>query len=221
MENLWKETSLKNRLFDKTSLFFLFFILFYGIQGLISLFNNIVAPPLDTFAATSIITLFFVLHLFIRFKIIVPILIGIGFIPHIFGLYSLFGEGITLYGLSSLNYHYDWIVHSFGMFCYSFAFCSIIYSYLKKGLKSKFLIFILVLFFMQGLGAFNETLEYVGFDVLGYGKGFLEFGDGDSSPTSGPWQNSSMDMISNLFGGVLGIGSFLLIKKMNESKQKD
>ncbi|MBW2966250.1 hypothetical protein KY342_04055 [Candidatus Woesearchaeota archaeon] len=221
MYNSWKNSNLKNRFLDKTSLFFIFFILFYGIQGIISIFNNKVAPPLDIFAAASIITLFFILHLFIRFKIIVPIFIGIGFIPHIFGLYPLFGEGISLYGLSSLDYHYDWIVHSFGIFCYSIAFCSIIYPYLKKGLKSKFLIFILVLFFMLGLGAFNEILEYVGFDVFGYGKGFLEFGDGDSSPYAGPWQNSSMDMVSNLVGGVIGTGSFLLLKKRNENNQID
>jgi len=220
MDSLPKETSLKNSLLDKTSLIFILFILFYGIQGIVSIFSNKTAPPLDIFAAASIITLFFVLHLFIGFKTIVPLFIGMGFFPHILGLYPIFGEGITLYGLASLNYHYDWIVHSVGIFCYSIAFCSIIYPYLKKGLKSKFLIFILVLFFMQGVGAFNEILEYIGFDVVGYGEGFLEFGDGDSSPTSGPWQNSSMDMISNLLGGVLGVGSFLFAKKIDESKTK-
>ena len=217
MQNLWNSVNLKNRFLNKTSIYFMFFILFYGIQGIISIFNKRFAPPMDIFAATSIITLFFVLHLFIRFRVIVPIFIGLGFIPHIFGLYSIFGEGKTLYGLALLNYHYDWIVHSVGIFCYSFAFCSITYPYFKRGFKSKPLIFVLLLFFMLGLGAFNEVLEYVGFDVFGYGEGFLEFGDGDSSPNSGPWQNSSMDLISNLVGGIIGIGSFLLIKKQREN----
>ena len=218
MKNLWKYTNLKNRFFDKTSIYFIIFILFYGVQGVISIFNKKIAPPMDIFATTSIIILFFVLHFFVRLKKIVPIFIGLGFIPHILGLYPMFGGG-TLYGLPLLNYHYDWIVHSVGIFCYSIAFCSIMYPYFKRGFKSKLLIFVLVLFFMVGLGAFNEILEYVGFDVFGYGEGFLEFGDGDSSPHAGPWQNSSMDMVSNLIGGVIGIGAFLLIKNRNEKNQ--
>jgi uncharacterized membrane protein YjdF len=155
-----------------------------------------------------------------RFNPIVPILLLLGFVPHLFGLYKVFqynGEHIQLYGSPQFNYHYDWFVHAFGVFCFSIVFCLISYPYFKKGFKSKLLIFVLILFFMTGLGAFNECLEYVGFDVFGFGEGFLEFGAGDSSPRGGPWENASMDMINNMLGGVVGISLFLLLKKRKES----
>ena len=68
---------------------------------------------------------------------------------------------------------------------------------------------------MMGIGAFNEVLEYVGFDVLGYGSGFLEYGAGDSSPVGGPWENASLDMLANLLGIIIGAGGFLFFKKEN------
>ncbi len=197
---------------DKTSGIFLFFIGFYGIQMVASFFIDGLAPVWDIAAAVFIIALFFMVHKLSGLKPAVPLLIGAGFFPHIIGLYGFFGHGVTLYGSEIFNYHYDWLVHSFGMFCYSAAFCSISYSYLKKGLKSRILVFVFILFFMNGVGAFNETMEYVGFDVLGYGEGFLEYGDGDFSPVGGPWENSSMDMVANLLGILLGIGTFFLIR---------
>ena len=73
---------------------------------------------------------------------------------------------------------------------------------------------------MLGIGAFNEVLEYVGFDVLGHGEGFLMYGDGDYSPAGGPWENACVDMLANLFGAVIGIGSFLLLKKDQSFKTR-
>ena len=128
------------------------------------------------------------------------------------GLYDFNYIG-SLYGASFLNYHYDLIVHFVGIFFFSIAFCSMMYPYFKRGFKSNFIIFVLILFFMLGVGGFNEIMEYVGFDVLGYGEGFLEFGPGDSSPNEGPWENASLDLLANLAGGVIGIGLFLLTKK--------
>jgi len=195
-------------------------MLAYWAQTLFSLFDKHIAPPPDLFAAASITSFIFMIHLFFRFRAVVPLFLGIGFVPHVIGLYKIipyneYYSG-TLYGWSFFNYHYDWIVHFFAIFCFSIAFCSIFYPYYKKNFKSKFLIFVLILFFMLGLGAFNEILEYVGFDVLGYGEGFLEFGPGDCSPYEGPWQNSSMDLIFNLFGAVSGIGLFLIVKECQE-----
>ena len=212
----WGELTLKEKLFDKTSLYFIFFILFYLVQGVIALFRDDFAPPLDIFVAAALVFLFWILHIILKFKPIVPVLIGIGFIPHIIGLYEIF-NGHSLYGWQRLDYHYDWIVHLFAMFCYTIAFSSITYKYFKKGFKSNLLIFLLILFFMVGLGSWNEILEYVGYDVGGYGKGFLEFGEGDSSPNGGPWQNSSMDMVCNLAGAFVGAGLFLLLKKYKKT----
>ncbi|MBD3249755.1 hypothetical protein GF336_06945 [Candidatus Woesearchaeota archaeon] len=194
---------------DRTSQIFIFFIGFYGLQLVGAMFIDSFAPVWDIAAAVFLISVFFVMHKKTGFKPAVPFLIGIGFFPHILGLYDIFGAGITLYGAELFNYHYDWIVHSFGMFCYTLAFCSISFDHLIKGLRSKILVLVFVLFFMNGVGAFNESLEYVGFDVIGYGEGFLEFGDGDASPVGGPWENSSMDVICNLFGILFGLGVFL------------
>ena len=135
-----------------------------------------------------------------------------GFLLHIIGLYKIINYGDYvggLYGYPLLNYHYDLIVHSVGMFFFSLAFCSVFYNYFKEGFKSTWLVFIMVLFIMFGIGAFNETLEYVGYDILGYGDGFLEFGEGDSSSIDGPWENASLDMLANLFGSMLAISIFI------------
>ncbi len=215
--NLWGGQSLKEKLVDRTSLFFIGFILFYGVQGVVSFFHDGSAPPLDIFATTLVISVFFVLHLLVRFKGVVPLFLGIGFFPHIIGLYKIipYNEYYigTLYGWSGLWYQYDFFVHAFAIFCFSIVVCSVFYPYLLRGLKSKFLVFFILLFFMIGIGGFNEVLEYVGYDVIGYGEGFLEYGDGDSTPDSGPWQDASTDLLANILGGLVGIGGFILLKK--------
>ena len=118
--------SLKEKLFDRTSLTFLVFMLFYFIQGICSLLLNNFAPPLDIFAATAVISLFFILHLFVKFKIVVPLMLGIGLFPNIIGLYRIipYNENYigTLYGWAGFNYQYDLFVHAFAIFCFSIAF---------------------------------------------------------------------------------------------------
>lgn len=197
---------------------FLGFMGIYFVLGILALLMPGSAPPHDIFAAFFIMCVFFLLHQILGFKRVVPLLLGIGFIPHLLGLYWIFpiyeGGGLgTLYGAPQLGYHYDWFVHSFAMFCYTLAFASVSYRYLMKGLKSSFVFFVFILFFMSGVGALNESMEYVGFEIFGYGEGFLEFGDGDSSPETGPWQNASMDMVSNFIGICLGLWVFLFFKK--------
>lgn len=204
---------------NKTSWVFLAFILFYLVQGIFSIFLENFAKPLDIFAATAVIALFFLLHHFVKLKSIVPLMLGIGLFPHIIGLYKIipYNHGYigTLYGWAGFNYQYDLFVHFFAIFCFSVAFCSIFHPYLIKGLKSKFLMFIVALFFVIGVGGLNEVIEYVGYDAFGYGEGFLEYGEGDDTPTSGPWKDSCTDLIANIFGGVIGIGGFILIKKQD------
>lgn len=193
-------------------------MLFYLLQIVLSVFIKKTVPSYDLLIAVFVIFLIYAIHISKGLSIVVPIFIGIGFIPHILGLYPIFpiyenaGLG-TLYGAPQLMYHYDWIVHFFAMFCYTIAFASLIFKPLKKCIKNTFIVFILILFLMQGFGAMNEVVEYIGFETWGYGEGFLEFGDGDSSPTSGPWQNSSMDMVCNFLGSFLGIVVFIFLKK--------
>jgi hypothetical protein len=208
---IWQGLGLKQKMTQKTSLIFIAFILFYGLQGIASIFIKGLAPYHDLFVVAFLLASALILHIVFKFDIEVPILMGIGFAPHILGLYQLPSIG-SLYGLAALNYHYDWIVHSLGMFCFTLAFCSIIYPYFGKVFKSKMVFFFFATFFMSGLGAFNETLEFVGYDMFGYGEGFLEFGDGDSSPDAGPWQNASMDLVTNLIGIIVAIGLFFLAR---------
>lgn len=206
------------------SALFIGFIFFYGIQAIIGIFYENSPPLIDFLTVLLILSSAFILHLRFGFKKTVPIGIGIGFLFHIIGLYKFIPYNQyyigTLYGAPQLNYHYDWVVHSVGFAFFVIAFCSMSYPYFKNAFKSKLTIFFLILFFMLGFGALNEIIEYAGYNVFGYGQGFLEFGEGDSSPAAGPWENSSMDLICNLTGGIFAAGLFLLNKKYREKKIK-
>lgn len=219
-----KESSAIQRLKGGASYIYIFFIAFYALQAIAAIIHK-KAPIQDLFIAAFIISLVFLIHLIVGLPKIVPIFIGIGFIPHILGLYEIFYSfnsfNGALYGSAFFGYHYDWIVHFFATFCYSVALGAMSYEYLRKGLKSCFIVFIILLFFMSGLGALNESIEFVGYELFGYGKGFLEFGDGDASPNAGPWQNASMDMVNNIIGAAIGIGLFLLIKRSSNPNDKN
>ncbi len=208
---------LKQRLTDKTSVLFYVVILFYLVQVLASLFSSISPPILDFVVILSVLILIFIRHLFLGLKRTVPIFIGIGFLFHIVGLYKIipYNEYYvgTLYGAPQLAYHYDWIVHSLGLGFLTIALSSILYPYLKPTLKNPWLIFSFLVLLVMGFGALNEILEFMGFTLWGYGEGFMEFGEGDSSPNGGPWNNSMMDMVSNFIGAIIFIGVFMLDKK--------
>jgi len=208
---------IKERLYGPTSAVFLIVIVFYIIQFILALFSEISAPLFDLSAAILLLLFALVLHLLVGFKRTVPIFLCIGLFFNIIGLYPIipYNEHYTgtLYGAPQLNYHYDWIAHSVGFGFFALAFSSVLYPYIKKSFKSEYAVFIVILLAMMGFGAINEINEYLGFTVFGYGKGFMEFGEGDFSPYGGPWQNSSMDLINNLLGGIVFIGAFVLDKK--------
>jgi hypothetical protein len=201
---------------DSTTKWLLAFFAIYAVQGILSIFYSWLAPTKDLLAAAAIVLILLIIHRMIRIPRISAILLGVSFIPHVIGLYQIIRYDnyvTTLYGAPQLYYHYDWFVHVFAMICISVAFSAMTYKYFMMGFRSKMLMFVIVLFFVLGLGSLSEIMEYVGFDSLGYGSGFLEYGEGDSSPTQGPWQNSSMDMVSNLAGALVGTGLFLLLKR--------
>lgn len=217
MNSAWGKLALRSRLYDKGSLVFIGFIIFYSVLGFLAMLMEDIAPPHDHFMAALIIFIGLMIHLIVRLRYVVPILIGIGFIPHLLGLYWIFpiyeGGGLgTLYGAPQLGYHYDWFVHGFAMLCYTMAFLFMAYGRLMKGFNNVFITIIIALFFMQGIGALNEQMEYIGYEIFGYGEGFLEFGDGDISPDAGPWQNASMDMVSNFIGSFIGIILFFILR---------
>lgn len=213
----WESKSLKEKLSDPASIWFLAVIAIYIVQAILSPLSGAFPPLVDFFTVASLLVIAFVLHLLFRFNRTVPIALGIGFMFHIIGLYKIIpynqyylGE---LYGAPQLYYHYDWIVHTAGFGFLAIALSSMLYPYLKKAFDSKFIIFLILLLCAVGLGSLNEVIEFVGYGIYGYGEGFLEFGSGDSSPNAGPWRNSSTDMLNNTIGGIMFIGAFILNKK--------
>jgi len=205
---------------NATSLWFIIFILFYALQAVLSLFFNIFPPLIDFITVIAVIIIFFLIHVKTKVKVIVPFLLGFGFLFHIIGLYQIIPYNQdytgTLYGAPQLNYHYDIIPHSIGFGLIAIAVCSIFYPYFKKIFKTKKAILFFMIFFMLGFGALNEIIEYLGYVSFGYGEGFIEFGDGDISPDAGPWQNASIDLISNFFGALVSIALFLFIMQRKE-----
>jgi len=220
MDNL----SLKKRFSDNASKWFIGFIIFYAVMDIAVIFFNLPAPIVDVTAAFLLLTSLFLLHLKFRFKRTVPIAAALSLFIHIIGLIKLFPSATwdgALYGAPQLNYHYDWIAHSVGLGLYAIAACSIFYLHLRKAFKNYFIIFLILLLSMMGISAIHEAVEFLGYQTLGYGEGFLEFGAGDGLYTGGPWYNSSTDIISNFIGGVFFIGLFVLTKKYKKIKSKD
>lgn len=218
--------TLKGRLSEPTSILFMLAIFFYAIQAIIAIFSEISPPLVDLLVVTSIIIVAFMIHLKSKgLKKTVPIFLLIGFLFHITGLYVItlhnpYYVG-SLYGAPQLSYHYDWIVHLFGTGFLALAFSSIVYPYLIKAFKSRFTIFLIILACIVGMGSLNEIMEFVGFNIVGYGGGFLGLGSGDFSPLENPWQNSCMDMTNNLIGGIVFIGLFMLDKRYGLFGKKD
>ena len=203
--------------FDKSGIWLSFFIFLFGLQAIFSIFFDWFPATKDLVAGVLALSLVLVLHFRLRVPRLTSIFLPLSFIPHFAGQYELVKYNAyytgSLYGAPQLYYHYDWFVHFFAMFCISIAFSAMTFKFFMKGFRSKTAILFIVLFFCLGLGSLNEMMEFVGFETLGYGKGFLEYGAGDNSPYEGPWRNSSLDQVFNLFGGLVGTASYLLLKR--------
>lgn len=210
---------------DQVSYLFLVVISIYLLQAIATFFSDKSPPIVDFVVVISILIAAFILHLVLGFKKTVPICLFLGFFLHIVGLYKIIPYNLyyvgELYGAPQLGYHYDWLVHFFGAGFLAVALSSAFYPYLRKSIRSRYAIFMILLFAIVGFGAMNEVSEFIGFTIFGHGEGFLEFGAGDASPNEGPWQNSSMDMINNTLGGIIFIGSFILIKKYRQKRRHD
>jgi len=211
--------------YQRTTFLFILFIIFYAIQFVFSFFIEWFAPSLDLAAITIGLIFVLALHHRLHLNPVVPWCLGIGFLFHILGLYQIipyneFYVG-TLYGAPQLFHQYDLLVHSVGFGFLVFALCSFLYPYVKDTIRNKGALFILFLITALGFGAVNEIIEYTGFTIFGYGEGFFEFGTGDSTPESGPWNDAMQDLIANLFGASLSILLYMLLhfKEMNFKKQ--
>jgi len=192
---------------------FIFFLLFYFVQILLTF--SLHTPIIDYIAIFSIILMMFLFHLRFRFNKLVPLFLGLTFIFHALGFYRIipYGDGqvAMLYGAPQLWYHYDWIVHAGGFFFATLAACLLFYNPIRKGLKSHALASLVFVLAIVGIGALIEVTEFAGFNLVGYGEGFLLLGDGDFALKESVWDNSSMDQLSNLIGAVSGMIIYLAI----------
>lgn len=89
-----------------------------------------------------------------------------------------------------------------------------------------------VLLLSLGIGALNETTDFLGYLKLGIGGGAFMFGPGDGfvGPDStrtdminivgGGWENTGLDLFYNLFGALLGLGFMIIFSPLKSSQIK-
>jgi len=189
---------------------YFFFILFYGLQFLLSpIFDT---PKIDLAFLTVVMIFGYILHKKYRWNSVVAYALGFSMFFHSVGFYSIIPYNQyyvgDLYGAPQLSYHYDWIVHALGFMFGAIGLCGLLFHNMKKALKSSLLVLFLIFLIAMGIGSLIEIAEYSGFETFGYGTGFLRYGAGDSAPEQDPWANASIDMIFNLAGIVIGLGLY-------------
>jgi hypothetical protein len=135
------------------------------------------------------------------------------FVPNTLGYLYLYSSPI-------FDYHWDWIVHLVAAFSFTLAFTMFLMD--NKLSKGFIRAAALALFTAITFGAVVEAAEYWGFIFIGFGEGYLGFGDGDTSQNFGPWENSSIDTTLNFAGGLLGIIALIwhYRKKPNDDLDK-
>lgn len=123
-----------------------------------------------------------------------------------------------LYGTYILGIPADNIIHFSTNFAGVLLFYNIFYSskLFSKTNINKFILMIIIFFFVTGIAAFGEIIEFVGYSTLGEGEGILAYGIGDF----GEWNDLSWDLISNSIGALTGILVFNLFKFKKWIKRK-
>jgi len=106
-----------------------------------------------------------------------------------------------LYGSAPFGIRFDHYMHYFAGFAIAIVVDRYFYERLTKLQR-----FILLSLIALGLGAIGEIAEWLGYGILGSGKGFFYYGIGDE----GEWRNAVLDMIFDLAGGLtMAVISFL------------
>lgn len=114
--------------------------------------------------------------------------------------YGIFLVGLILhasylYPYSPLGIRWDHYMHFYG----GFVIAMIGYRIFLKEKWSSWKLFLILLLFTLGVGAFHEIVEWLGYGILGEGEGFLFFGEGDE----GEWRNAMLDLIFNCTGMIV------------------
>ncbi len=195
---------------DLSSKIFLFFIIFYGIQiPLTFIFNT---PLPDHIVITAVV----IFGYFISRKYSLPPIFAFfmcfGLFFHSIGFYKFipYNEYYIgdLYGSALFYYNYDFFVHFMAYLCAGIALSSFLLP--RLAVRRFFACFIIVMA-LVGTGVMIEITEYTGFRYLGYGMGFMMYGEGDFTEDQGPWDNTILDMTCNLIGSIIGVSLFYFL----------
>lgn len=101
-------------------------------------------------------------------------------------------EGTRLYDFYLLGFiRYDWFVHTVGGFLAAIVAYDILERYFEHKHITKWVLFLIIVSFASGFGAFNEILEFMAVIFLGAAK---EVGD---------YHNNATDLVNNLVGATL------------------
>jgi hypothetical protein len=102
-------------------------------------------------------------------------------------------HNLHLYGSAPLSIRFDHYMHFIGGFAIAIFIDRYFYEKLTTVQR-----FVLLSLCALGLGAIGEIAEWLGYGILGSGKGFFYYGIGDE----GEWRNAVLDLIFDLAGGV-------------------
>ena len=189
---------------EKKTLLYLFTSVFI-LLIIYAIFRNIFYFP-DLI--TSIIIIFLLYKYFNKLELnnFIFFLLFLALLFHDFGVFGFYNK-------SPLYFQYDNLTHFIGGIALGIFFIN----FFKKNIDGKLLIIFLALLSALGVGAVVEIIEYSGYLYLGQGDGFFYFGGkgdlGRRNSITGAWANSSIDMVLNLVGGIIGIISYLIYKK--------
>jgi hypothetical protein len=190
---------------------FLAYFIFYFILGIYYLINKRLVA-VDAFIAAAFCLFFIYINKKYSLSTFTAFIAGFIFMPHIIGVFGL-------YGYAKIHYHYDWIAHFTSTLIATIAILNFLYSqkYFSKRLFSACLIALSVI---VTFGAFMEMSEYWGFRFIGFGEGYLGFGQGDNSQNFGPWENSSLDTTFNFVGSLFAVLVYALYVFVKKRQRK-
>jgi uncharacterized membrane protein YjdF len=156
---------------------FIFYILIYSLP--IVLLN---------IKAKKFLTKYFLIYFAFSIFLVVHLVGGIINIGEV-KLYDYYLLGLV---------RYDWFVHTIGGFLSALVAYDILERFFEHKRVTKLALFLIIVGFASGFGAFNEILEFMAVIFL------------DAGRTVGDYQNNATDLVNNLVGA--SIASFLIIR---------
>ncbi len=111
-----------------------------------------------------------------------------------FFITTLLLHNAHLYGTTPFGVPFDHYMHFYAGFALAFIADRLLVEKMHPLKHAFFIVFVTL-----GLGSLGEIIEWLGYGILGSGKGFFFFGIGDE----GEWRNAALDMIFNTVGALI------------------